>query len=135
MGFFDENDELIDLYDPEGYGLKLNVQTRELGPDDELIGVYGRKDKEKWFTSLGFIVATKQTPRNSRASLGVIPTQKHLDSQGAAQTVQHHLSIGSAPSLAIAVQENEDEDTGADITERQSELIDVKISEQQIDTQ
>ena len=43
-------------YDPEGYGLELNTEERTLEPGESLIGVYGVKDRQKWFTSFGFIV-------------------------------------------------------------------------------
>ena len=59
MGFFDEEGELVTIYDPEGFGLELNMEERTLEQDESLVGVYGVKDRQKWFTSFGFIVVKK----------------------------------------------------------------------------
>lgn len=63
MHFFDETGELVTCYDPEGYGLTFDAQVRTIGPGEELIGVYGVKGKERWFTSLGFITSKKVYPK------------------------------------------------------------------------
>ena len=62
IGFFDKDGEEITSYDPEGYGFGLNVVEHTLKPDEELVGVYGVKDVQKWFTSLGFITVRKVMP-------------------------------------------------------------------------
>ena len=59
IGFFDGEGELVAIYDPEGHGLELNMEERTLEPGESLIGVYGVKDHQKWFTSFGFIVMNK----------------------------------------------------------------------------
>ena len=59
VGFFNENGELVTCYDPEGYGFEVNTEERHLESGEELIGVYGVKNRQKWFTSLGFLVVKK----------------------------------------------------------------------------
>jgi hypothetical protein len=59
IGFFDEGGQLVTSYDPEGYGFEVNTVERHLENGEQLIGVYGIKDRQKWFTSLGFIVVRK----------------------------------------------------------------------------
>ena len=58
IGFFDEQGDLICGYDPEGFGFDVNVEEQHLEEGESLIGVYGVKDKAKWFTSFGLIAIT-----------------------------------------------------------------------------
>ena len=69
IGFFDEHDEMVASYDPEGYGLELNAETRTLAADEALVGIYGVKDRKKWFTSLGFIVLKKTKPQEGKTEV------------------------------------------------------------------
>lgn len=62
IGFFDKDGEEITSYDPEGYGFEVNAVERTLKSSEELVGVYGVTDAQKWFTSLGFIVMRKVMP-------------------------------------------------------------------------
>ena len=62
IGFFDEEGEEVASYDPEGYGFELNTEERTVEPGESLVGVYGVKDRNKWFTSFGFIVVKKVSP-------------------------------------------------------------------------
>ena len=59
IGFFGDQDQLITCYDPEGYGFEVNTVERTLDVGEEIIGVYGVKDRQKWFTSFGFLVLNK----------------------------------------------------------------------------
>lgn len=45
IGFFDEEGEMVAVFDPEGYGLEHNMEERTLEQDESLVGVYGVKDR------------------------------------------------------------------------------------------
>ena len=82
IGFFDSLDQLITSYDPQGFGFHINSTQQWLNDGESLIGVYGVRDKEKWFTSFGFIVATLPGVQGilSQQSSGVFDTNS-FDSQ------------------------------------------------------
>ena len=46
---------MITKYDPQGFGFDVNTVERFLEEHEQLIGVYGVKDRAKWFTSFGLI--------------------------------------------------------------------------------
>ena len=54
IGFLDSAGTRVYDYNPSN----SNIPTKkyQLGYNEELIGVYGVKDKKSWFTSFGFIV-------------------------------------------------------------------------------
>ena len=79
IGFFDDNGEMVSCYDPEGYGLEVNLVERTLLKGEELVGIYGVKDRQKWFTSLGFIVLKKLPPNFKAAKGSVTNSQKNLN--------------------------------------------------------
>ena len=56
---------MVAVFDPEGYGLEHNMEERTLEQDESLVGVYGVKDRQKWFTSFGFIVVKKLPPNST----------------------------------------------------------------------
>ena len=55
--FLDKDDKQINCYNPKAKD--FSGTTREIGENEALIGVYGVKDKENFFTSFGYIVLTK----------------------------------------------------------------------------
>ena len=63
IGFFDRHGELVSCFDPEGYGFELNTTERKLNDTEELVGVYGVKDRHDWFTSFGVIALTRVVPK------------------------------------------------------------------------
>ena len=58
MTFLDKNGDEIGCYNPEK-NIK-NGPVHEIADDEELIGVYGVRNKQKCFSSFGFIVKVKQ---------------------------------------------------------------------------
>ena len=58
MTFLDKNGGEIGFYDPDDH-LRDGL-IREIGDDEELIGVYGVRNKKHYFTSFGFIVKVRQ---------------------------------------------------------------------------
>ena len=57
LTFLDKDKQEIGKFDKADF--RLSGQEYCLLEDDELIGVYGVKNKEKWFTSFGFLYKTR----------------------------------------------------------------------------
>ena len=54
MQFYDDDGKLLSEYNP--YGRDEQCTYHEVGVNEELVGVYGVKDKQSYFYSFGFIV-------------------------------------------------------------------------------
>ena len=58
--FMDKDGNQMSIYDPNN---NMNLQpgaVHEIADNEELIGVYGVKDKERWFSAFGFIVKVRE---------------------------------------------------------------------------
>ena len=51
----DKDDKQVSIYDPEHKINAIGGAVHNLGDDEELIGVYGKKDKNDDFSAFGFI--------------------------------------------------------------------------------
>lgn len=62
MTFFDKRNQEIGFYDPNKWNQKQGLihEIHEIGDNEELIGVYGVKDKNLYFYNFGFIVKVRQ---------------------------------------------------------------------------
>ena len=57
--FMDKQGSQVSIYDPI-QTIRNRDKEHQLGEAEELIGVYGVKGREYWFTSFGFILKVKQ---------------------------------------------------------------------------
>lgn len=53
-------DNQVSIYDPKNGFKNYPGTVSHLEDNEDLIGVYGVKDKEKWFTAFGFILKVKE---------------------------------------------------------------------------
>ena len=58
LKFYDEEDNLITEYNPKNRSDDEHEQVLE--DNEELFGIYGVKNKQKYLTTFGFIVKVKQ---------------------------------------------------------------------------
>lgn len=57
--FADKDRRDIDCYNPNIWN-KDGIKTHAIAENEDLIGVYGVRNKEHWFTSFGFMVRVKE---------------------------------------------------------------------------
>lgn len=62
------------------------MEERTLEQDESLVGVYGVKDRQKWFTSFGFIVVKKLSP-------AITSGEENIDEMGPTPITTHPVSI------------------------------------------
>ena len=60
LTFLDKEGNEIDSFNPMAQDSYKNGQIHEIGESEDLIGVYGQKDKDNKFSSFGFIVKVRQ---------------------------------------------------------------------------
>ena len=57
MTFLDKNGGVIDHYNPNNRARQGNIH--EIAENEELIGVYGVRNKAEWLSTFGFIVKVR----------------------------------------------------------------------------
>ena len=57
--FYDPAGAIVSEYRP--FDRDWNVKTYDIAENEQIIGVYGRHNANRWFNSFGFIVKVKQS--------------------------------------------------------------------------